>query len=64
MKCWRRQWVVLDIVEAVSSPAIIARMFSSPLHEDKSLPLQTITLTDVHALHRAQSRLAFDFSPD
>lgn len=59
--------MVLDIVESSSSgsesggdetgaAAVIARIYGSHLHEDRSLPLSTVTLTDVHALHRAQSR--------
>ncbi len=57
VQCWRRQWLVLDIVETVDqSPALIARIYASHHHEDRSLPLSTVTLPDVHALHRAQSR--------
>ena len=55
-QCWRHQWVVLDLVETLDCPAVIARIYNSHLHEDKTLPFTTITLTDVHALHRAQSR--------
>ncbi|CAB4058163.1 unnamed protein product [Lepeophtheirus salmonis] len=55
-KCWRRQWVVMDLVETLDSPALIARIYGSHLHEDRNLPISTITLTDIHALHRAQSR--------
>jgi hypothetical protein len=53
---WRRQWVVLDIVETLDTPALIGRIYSSHLHEDRTLPSMTVTLTDVHALHRMQSR--------
>ena len=53
---WRRQWVVLDIVETLDTPALIGRIYSSHLHEDRTLPSTTVTLTDVHALHRMQSR--------
>eukprot|EP00093_Oithona_nana_P008737 08737.XXX_90840_84600_1 [CDS] Oithona nana genome sequencing. len=55
-KAWRRQWVVLDIVETLSCPAVIGRIYNSHMHEDKTLPTSTVTLTDVHGLHRAQSR--------
>ena len=56
-QCWRRQWVVLDIVDTVSAtPALIARIYGSHIHEDRSLPVATVTMSDVHALHRTQSR--------
>ena len=55
-QAWRRQWVVLDIVETLSCPAVIGRIYNSHMHEDKTLPTSTVTLTDVHGLHRAQSR--------
>jgi hypothetical protein len=58
---WRRQWVVLDIVETLDTPALIGRIYSSHLHEDRTLPSTTVTLTDVHALHRMQSRFRFNF---
>ncbi|TRY70079.1 hypothetical protein TCAL_16375, partial [Tigriopus californicus] len=66
-KRWHRQWVVLDFVDTLmsDSPALIARVYGSHLHEDRSLPITTVTLTDVHALHRAQSRShPFAFSID
>jgi hypothetical protein len=43
-----------DHVEA----ALIARIYGSHLHEGRSLPYSTVTITDVHALHRTQSRFA------
>ena len=58
LQWWRRQWVVLDIVETLDTPALIGRIYSSHLHEDRTLPSTTVTLTDVHALHRMQSRQA------
>ena len=57
-QAWRRQWVVLDIVETMACPALIGRIYNSHMHEDKTLPSSTVTLTDVHGLHRAQSRFA------
>ena len=60
--------MVLDIVESGSTaaasssshgnhhPALIARIYGSHIHEDKSLPQATLTIPDVHALHRTQSR--------
>ncbi len=36
--------------------ALIARIYGSHLHEGRSLPYSTVTITDVHALHRTQSR--------
>ena len=48
--------MVLDLVETLDCPAVIARIYNSHLHEDKTLPFTTVTLTDVHALHRTQSR--------
>jgi hypothetical protein len=51
----------LDIVETLDTPALIGRIYSSHLHEDRTLPSTTVTLTDVHALHRMQSRFHLDF---
>ena len=82
-KCWRRHWVVLDVISSSSchscSPsnannangntngrgesngdhveaALVARIYSNHLHEGRSLPYSTVTINDVHALHRTQSR--------
>ena len=48
--------MVLDIVETLECPALIGRIYNSHVHEDRTLPFATVTLTDVHALHRVQSR--------
>ena len=48
--------MVLDIVETLASPALIGRIYNSHMHEDRTLPSSTVTLTDVHGIHRAQSR--------
>ena len=40
--------------------ALIARIYGSHLHEGRSLPYSTVTITDVHGLHRIQSRFVVD----
>ena len=45
-----------DHVEA----ALIARIYGSHLHEGRSLPYSTVTITDVHGLHRTQSRYVLE----
>ena len=51
--------MVLDIVETLASPALIGRIYNSHMHEDRTLPSSTVTLTDVHGIHRAQSRQVY-----
>ena len=53
--------MVLDIVETLDCPALIGRIYNSHVHEDRTLPFATVTLTDVHALHRVQSRYVNEY---
>lgn len=52
--------MVLDLVGPATScdspAAVIARVYGSHVHEGRSLPHATVTITDVHGLHRTTSR--------